>query len=573
MDNKIWEFVFQDENLKAKLAEELNISPFLASCLINRGITDSRKGRAFLWPELRSLANPMELPGMEAAVERLKTAVRNREKILVYGDYDADGVTATALLSLFLRGTGLEVETYLPHRVEEGYGLHFAPLRAARKRGVTLVVTVDCGSSAAETVRKAVGLGLDIIVTDHHLPGEEVPAEIPVVNPQLGGQDEFRGLSGVGVAFELARALAMALDPADPAGQTEALAEEYLDLVAAGSIADLSPLQGESRILTWFGLRQLRGGRRPAFSQLCAGAGIRPETIGAQSVGYIIGPRLNAAGRLDSADLALKLFTTSDPEECRLIAAALNDNNRKRQQLERRIFNEATRAIEDAGLNRQPVLVLAGCDWHLGVVGIVAGKLAERYGKPAIVLSVSSGQAKGSGRSVSGFNLFEAIQSCQDLLKRYGGHQKAVGLTLETEKLADFTERLNRNSAPLLRTTVQSRVKIELTAELEDLTPEFMRELETLEPFGVENPEPVLATMGLEVQNFSRLVGNNRHLKLWLKRGSVYREAIGFGLGELYPLLPAGVIVDAAYTPRFSDREGVPRISLELKSLRRESSV
>ncbi|MFH2069248.1 MAG: single-stranded-DNA-specific exonuclease RecJ [Candidatus Omnitrophota bacterium] len=569
MDNKVWEFVPHDENLKSDLAGKLAISPFLASLLLNRGISDDREGRTFLNPDFHNLSDPFELAGMESAAARVGKALKNKEPVLVYGDYDADGVTATALLTLFLREAGLPVFTFIPHRIEEGYGLHFNPLREAKKKsGVGLVISVDCGIGAAAVVEKAKEINLDLIITDHHLPADQVPKGVPLVNPHLGRKEEFKSLSGVGVAFELVRAVALSQKGNRLHFSEDQVGRKYLDLVATGTIADLSPLRGESRILTRLGLEILRHAPRPAFRDLFRQAGIKPGRVDTQTVGWIIGPRINAAGRLSTADLALQLFLTESESERAASAEMLEQGNRKRQRLEQKVLEAVCREIEEQNLNERSIIILGNKDWHPGVVGIVAGKIADRYHRPAIIFGITPHLAKGSGRSIPGFHLFEAVKSCRSLLTSFGGHQKAIGVGILPERLNEFRRKMEMLAEKRLKVEeLDERSRIEAQLELSNLTPDIVREIELLAPYGQDNPAPVLASFGLEVQRYSRVVGKN-HLKLWLKHGRTFRQAIGFGMAKLQPSLPAGLLVDVAYTPKLSQEDGISSVELEIKSLR-----
>ncbi len=570
MDNKIWEFVSQDEGLKLHLARKLEISPFLASLLINRGVHDFAAANAFLYPDWKNLSDPFYLPGMEEAVLRIKEALQKKERILIYGDYDADGVLATALLALFFRRLGVSVETYLPHRLGEGYGLHFSPLYAAKKRGVDLVISVDCGTASGSVVKKASEIGLDIIITDHHLITEEVPEKVPLVNPHLGWKENLKSLSGVGVAFQLVRAISILMARKGLIPFAEETNSEYLDLVATGSIADLSPLWGESRTFVCLGLKVLRRAERPAFRALFDQAGLMNPNlqVDLETISYIIGPRINAAGRVSSADLSLQLFLSENEKERQEFAKRLEENNRQRQSMEKKILEEALGEIEEKNLAEKPVIILKKSSWHPGVVGIVAGKISERFHRPTIIFAVNPHLAKGSGRSTPNFNLFEAVKSCRKFLSNFGGHQKAVGVSILPANLEDFQRAMEDYAEKKFKVEdFQERIKVESLFDLSELTPGVAKEVGMMAPFGEGNPAPVLASLGLEVQKYSKIFGNN-HLKLWLRKGRTFRQAIGYGMAHLQPFLPAGLMVDVAYTPHLSTEEEVSRIELEIKSLR-----
>ncbi len=569
----------------SQLAAGLKITPILASLLINREINDEKGARTFLYPGLHNLGDPFALPDMEAAVNRISQAFRRKERILVYGDYDVDGITATALLTLFLRQAGLEVDTYLPGRITEGYGLHYQPLSKARKAGVGLVITVDCGTDSLDVIQQAARIGLEVIVTDHHLPRREprenLSAEHCLVNPHLGHAEEFKTLAGVGVALELARAVARTLDRPEPGLREEDVLNDYLDLAAIGTIADLAPLRGESRTIACLGLQKLQNSPRPAITELCRQAGMRKCRIDTQAIGFVIGPRINAAGRLNNANLALKLFLSREEEEIVDIAGELEKNNRERQKIGKNVFKAVRHEIIAQKMEQNPVIILSARDWHQGVLGIVAGKVAEEYRRPAIILTLDDdNKVKGSGRSVPGIDLFQAVKSCARHLADFGGHQKAIGLSAAGDKLPDFCKALTRvlSEQPPASGYEEPSVRVESVVNFHELTPRFIRELELLAPFGEDNPEPVIATMDAQVQDYSRVVGK-RHLKLWLKKDDLFREAIGFGLSDWKEYLPPGTMVDVAYTPRVSTFEdnfglntedGEHRLELKIHALRRK---
>lgn len=586
MDNQPWEAVHPDDHACLDLAGRLGVSPLLAGLLINRGVTDAAAGRRFLAPDLADLADPFDLPDMDRAAARLAAAVAAGEKVLVYGDYDADGVSAAALLTHFFRRLGLAVETHLPCRFEDGYGLHAAPLEKARRDGCALAVSVDCGCDAGAALVEARAAGLDVIVTDHHLlkpdednPGAGLPAAVPHVNPRRPGTPAaLAGLAGVGVAFELARAVAR---------QSGRLAEnevidDYLDLVAAGTIADRADMRGENRLLVHHGLARLGGdGARPAFREILRQAGRRPaDPVTTRTVGFVIGPLINAAGRMGHASDALALLLGEDEAAAAAQAGLLARTNRRRQRVQKQACDEAA-AQAAATPEDCPLLVLAG-PWHPGVAGIVAGKLAEQFAKPAFVFCPDgrpgSGRWRGSGRSAPGIDIFAALESCRGRLaglEAFGGHRKAVGVTLRIAGSAagaalpegflafrdTLAEAISRAAAgpPGLR--------IEARLGLEALTAGLVGELAQLAPHGKGNAEPLISSPALEVQKFSRLVGRN-HLRLWLSGGGIFREGIAFNLGQWQARLPAGTKVDVAYTPRLSSFNGFSQLELDIKAFR-----
>lgn len=591
MDSPRWVAAAHDRQLGRELSAALGISPLTAGLLIARGVRDAFQARRFINPSLSDLADPFDLPGMDRAAARLARAVRESEQILVYGDYDADGVTAAALLTHFFRSLGLRVQTYLPCRFEDGYGLRREPLEQARRDGAGLVVTVDCGCDALEEIARARACGLDVIVTDHHLTRDDrrLPAEVPHVNPRLAGTPEaLADLAGVGVAFELARALARTAAAGEETPGEESVVENYLDLAAAGTIADRAALRGENRILAGHGLRRLAEGRRPSFRELLLQSGHKPSApVSERTIGFVIGPVINAAGRMGHAREALDFLLTEDETLAGERAAALNRTNRQRQRVQKKILDEA---LKRAGNEppEQAALVLHDHEWHPGVAGIVAGRLADEFGKPAFVFCPEDGGSwRGSGRSAAGIDLFEAVDACRahldpGCLESFGGHRKAVGVSIRgTEAgsdaggdcrlvIEDFRAALEKT----LRGAAGSgtpELRIDSFVNLPELTPELVAELGRLAPHGKGNEEPLLATLGLEVQKYSRLVGRN-HLRLWLKGGDIYREGIAFNQGEWLDHLPAGSFVDAAYTPRNDEFNGISRLELVIRSFRRSEA-
>lgn len=566
-ENTSWEYLAPDGRLCEALAGQARISPFLASLLVNRGVSDAAQCRRFLDPGPADLADPLDLPDMDRASSRLALAVERGEKILVCGDYDADGITATALLTLFLRNLGAEVRPYLPDRLEEGYGLHLEPLRAAAEAGYSLAVSVDCGTGSPETASRAAPLGIDLVITDHHRPdpgSAPMPPEVPLVNPRLGSDPETLSLSGVGVAFMLARAVAARTGGPDD----ESLAREYLDLVAVGTIADRSPQVGQSRVMTVLGLEELRNNPRPGFRELLALAGNRQ--VDDRAVAFDIAPRLNAAGRMNHALPALELLLSGDPGEVAGKAAELERNNRERQRFTRKIMAEAREIIERDGLERGAAIVVAGPGWKDGLLGIIAGRVSDLYGKPAVIIGGRGEFLRGSGRSARGIDLHSAATACASLLDDYGGHEPAIGFTIRRENVDHFRERLEKAVAEQETAGQQPPAcRVDCAVSLTEVNRAMIRDIARLAPFGPENEEPVLASRRLQVQKFSRRFGRGEeHLRLWLKDGALYREGIGFNMGELKDRFGAGTMVDAAYTPRISSFRGLERLELDIKFLR-----
>jgi single-stranded-DNA-specific exonuclease len=553
----------------ARLAAELGLLAPVGRILWARGHRDAESARRFLEPKLEHLPNPFELKGIEPAVERLCRALRGGEKICVYGDYDVDGVTSTALLVSVLRKLGSVVDYYVPHRLVEGYGLNTEAMRKLAGRGTRLVVSADCGVTAVAEIDAAARLGLDVVVIDHHTASQDLPRAVAILNPhQPGCTFPGRELAAVGVAFHLLLALRKRLrEQGWFAGRAEPNLREVLDLVALGTVADVVPLTGPNRVLVSFGLRELSRGARPGVLALKRVAGLE-GAVNAGHVGFKLGPRINAAGRLDDASVGVRLLLTEDPAEARALAEELDRANAERQDLQARIAGEA---IEQAARLGSPeerrTLVVSAPGWHVGVVGIVASRLVERFHRPALVLAEEGGVAKGSGRSVEGFHLYDALARCAGHLSRFGGHKHAAGMQLPASGLRAFSEALEAEA----RTTLDPaqlcpRVRIDAALGAADLGLALATELQRLQPFGAGNPEPVFVCKGLRADE-SRVLPDKRgagpgHLKLRLQDGL---DAIGFGLGGIS--LGSGAGFDACFQLAIDDWGAAPRVQLKLKDL------
>jgi single-stranded-DNA-specific exonuclease len=525
----------------ARLAAGLGIPGPLAALLVQRGQGAEDAARRFLRPAVANLSEPTALAGMAEAVDAIAGAVRAGGTILVHGDYDVDGQCATALLTRALRAAGANAVGFVPHRLRDGYDFGPAGLAEARRVGASLVVTCDCGITAVDTVRAAGAAGIGVVVTDHHLPGPELPAAIAVVDPQRA--DDTSGaheLCGTGIAFKLVQALVPAL------GLPPNLPYHLLDFVALATVADVVPLAGENRILVRHGLRLLAASRWPGLRALIETSGLARRELRAGHLGYILGPRLNAAGRIGDAADGLRLLLTDDPAEAAELARRLEGLNVERQSLDHRILEEALAQVERAGdPARDAGLVLSGDGWHPGVVGIVASRVVERYGRPAFLIAFEGDVGKGSGRSISRFDLHAALLACGDLLERYGGHQMAAGLTIRRSRLDEFRARF----AEIARGTLgaedlgpEQRVDLEL--RLEEATGELERMCRYLEPCGAGNASPVFGVRGVRFTGRSR-VGNG-HLKGTLDDGATRLAAIGFQWADRVPWLGDGP-VDAAF--------------------------
>ncbi|MCD6364099.1 MAG: single-stranded-DNA-specific exonuclease RecJ [Synergistetes bacterium] len=486
------------------LSWKFGISPITASVLINRGICDEDDVELFLYPALDKLHDPFEMKGIREGVQRIRDALNRGEKILIYGDYDVDGVSATAVLLLGLKEFFKEkVSYFIPHRVKEGYGLHGEIVKYARDKGFSLIITVDCGIKGGNVVSEGRKMGLDFIITDHHLPGEELPEGAIVIDPHQPGCDyPFKELAGVGVAWKLISAF---------------LGKPYLDvldLVAIGTIADLVPLRGENRILVKEGLKLLNPPSRPGLRELLREAGVKPSRrIDEWVIGFIIAPRLNSAGRMDIADISVKLLTTASLVKARKLAGELNGLNSKRKSIGDRILSEAEEELSD-----EPIIFLYEEDWHLGVLGIVASRLVEKYGKPAFLMCGSGDRVKGSARGLEGFRIDEALGYCADLLEAYGGHEMAGGFSLFRENVDSFREKLLR-FASRKSFVGEDMCWIDGHLTARDLTLSLARELSSLSPWGKGNPQPIFLMENVILQRSSP---SNGHFFKAIKDGVVF---------------------------------------------------
>jgi single-stranded-DNA-specific exonuclease len=550
----------------ARLAGALGLDPLAARVLAARGFPDPAAASSFLAARLAELPDPASMKGMDAAVARVLRALDARERIACYGDYDVDGVTSTALLAGFLRAVGGEVVTYVPHRLVEGYGLNADAVGRLAGEGVSLLVTLDCGITAAEEVRAATALGVDTVVVDHHTVPVELPAAVAILNPhQPGCAYPTKDLAAVGVTFALACALRRALRERGRFGaaRSEPDLKEALDLVALGTIADVVPLVGANRLLVRAGLEALGRGRRPGVRALKRVAGIAEgAAVGAGQVAFRLAPRVNAAGRLDDAGRGVRLLLTADAREAEALAAELDRENEARQEIERRILAEAAEDARAGVARGARGLVLARDGWHPGVVGIVASRIVERFHRPAVLVALADGAGKGSGRSVDGFHLYDALAACAPHLSRFGGHRHAAGVTVTAERLVAFRAAFEAQAhARLAEDDLVPRCRIDGWVDPAEVTERAAEDLARLGPFGAGNPEPVFALRAAPARG--RAVGaGGAHLKISLGR----LDAIGFGMGDR--LASCAGAVEAAFTIGFDEWDGSRRVQLRLRDLR-----
>jgi len=529
-----WIVVSPEQTLKRRLEKELRLHPLLVHLLVSRGIKDPEEAHRHLYPKLAHFADPFLLPDMELAVERLLRAIKGREKIAIYGDYDVDGTTGASVLYLFLKSLGQEPLVFFPHRERHGYGFHPAFVRQIKEQGADLVITVDCGITSYEACRLARELGLEVIVTDHHEVPSELPPALAVVNPKR--RDSLyphRDLAGVGVAFALVRALRSRLYHQGFFRENVPNLKRFLDLVALGTIADIVPLTGENRLIAYFGLEELTHTQRPGLKALKEAAGLKGP-VGVTEVVYRLAPRINAAGRLQEARLAFELLVTEDEARAKSLAAQLNGLNAERQKLEEKVLREALRQIQ-AYPPEKWAYVLAGEDWPLGVIGIVASKLQELFYRPVILLSAQEEMWRGSGRSIPEVNLYECLAACQAHLQGFGGHPAAAGLKLALQDLEAFAQAFEEQVAQALgRVPPSPRLYLDAWVRVRDiLHPDFIEGYLKLGPFGPGYPEPLFALKDFEVRRLALV--KEKHLKFYLWQEGMGLEAIWFGYGQELP--------------------------------------
>ncbi|HXF48614.1 MAG TPA: single-stranded-DNA-specific exonuclease RecJ [Verrucomicrobiae bacterium] len=552
-------------DLVQPLIRDLDLPSPIAKILANRGFENTGQADRFLHPKLEELCDPFLLPSMREAVELIVGAIRENEPIMIFGDYDVDGITATALMYLVLSRLGARVSYYLPNRLVEGYGLSEDGFLEAQKRGVSWIISVDCGITAVKEIAFGNSLGIRTIITDHHEPASELPDAAAIVNPKLGDSPLGEELSGVGIAYKLAQALFLHL------GQEEV--EEHLDLVALGTLADIVPLTGENRILSRFGVQALGRTNKPGLKSLAFVAGLLGKEISAGQVVFVLAPRINAIGRLGSAMEAIRLLTTRDEKAAGEIARLLDGENRKRRSLDEATLEEALARVErEIDLTKERAIVLASDSWHPGVIGIVASRLVERFHRPTIMISIEGEEGKGSARSIPGFHLTEALKCCDSHLLRYGGHKYAAGLSIARSEIEPFRRKINEVSSRLLSDEdLIPRLEVDAEVGLHEVNDRLVETLELFAPFGPANSRPVFVTRGLELAGLPALVGNN-HVKFRVRQGNLVHEAIGFGMGSQLPRLAAVAersgFLDLAYTLDFNEWNGQKKIQLHLKDIR-----
>jgi single-stranded-DNA-specific exonuclease len=546
------------------ISDEIKISKMLATILAARGITNPEAARRFLYPELMDMHLPFLMKGMDEAINRILQAVKNNQKIMIYGDYDVDGITATALLVHVLRSIEADVLFYLPNRFIDGYGLSMHGIDYAVANAVSLIITVDCGISAMDVVDYSNQQGIDTIITDHHEPKAEIPLAYTIVNPkQQGCSYPDKDLSGVGIALKVAHALMQTTD-------IPISFSSLLPLAAIGTVADIVPITGENRIIVRHGLKLLSSTRDPGLVSLLEVSGIRGKLVDTVDVGFKLGPRLNASGRIEDAALSLELLLSNTHHEAIRLAKILDEKNTLRQQIQKEVLDEARQLAGHS--DNKKIIVVAKDDWHQGVLGIVASKLVDEYGYPAIVIAYENGKGKGSGRSIPQFHLLNGLIKCDKFLEAYGGHKHAAGISIKTEMVDDFRKAINEYADEILPDEDMGKEIDVFDINLEEINPKLVWEIENLlSPFGIGNPRPIFSSFLVEVAGMPRIVGN-KHLKLKVASGNRQIEAIGFGLGEMLDTVSAmrndQKKVHIAYRPQMNQWDGISTLQLNLKDIK-----
>lgn len=561
-----WSILQPDEKTVIQLVRKAGLSDPVARLLVNRGITETIEAKNFLDPALKNLLSPDGLPDMDLASKRVVDAIKNKEKIVVYGDYDADGTTASALLYKFFEEMGAIVEVYQPDRRKEGYGLNTDALGRLINDGASLVVCVDLGIADSEAVEWASNKNLDIVVVDHHQVPEIIPKAVAVVDPLRSEEAEpYYPLSGVGLAFYLAASIrGMVRDDEHFKDMEEPDLKKYLDLVALGTIADMVPLTGVNRILVTHGLKELGAERRPGVAALKREAKLKRKRITAGQVAFMLGPRLNAAGRMADASVAVDLLTTEDDAEARRLAMELEDLNHRRQDVERGIVEEADRMIREEKLNEEPAIVIGSKNWHPGVLGIVASRIVDRYSIPTVVISFDGEDGKGSVRSVPGVNVWKALEQCSEHIVAFGGHEMAGGLMIEKSRFDDFHRKFREAVEEMKASAKHKVLTIDMEFDLEDLDPFFVRKLSQLAPHGMGNPEPLFVARSVSCVAVRR-VGSN-HLKFRVNQGNSAIDAIAFGQSDSADMMKGPV--DLAFVPSISSYDNWEKVEIKVRSIR-----
>ncbi|MGN1311088.1 MAG: single-stranded-DNA-specific exonuclease RecJ [Clostridia bacterium] len=557
--NKKWGFYEIEEDMVKEIANKHGITEVLARILINRGITEDEEIEIFLEPKRNNFYNPFLLPDMEKAVQRIIEAINNNEKVVIYGDYDVDGITSVTVLKKFLKERGLEVGYYIPNRLEEGYGLNDKAIQKIIEEKYTLMITVDCGISAIKEIEECNELGLQTIITDHHEQGEKLPNAYAVVDAKRKDNNyPFRELAGVGVVFKLIQAISKKLNLEDK----EYL--KYLDIVAVGTISDIVPLINENRVIAKLGLKLIEVTKNIGLKELINSSNYKK--IDSSMISFGVAPRINACGRMGHQEQALILFLTENIVEAKEITKQLNKYNLERQEKEKEIYRQAIEKLQKEDLRNINTIVLGEENWYHGVIGIVASKLTEIFFKPTILVGFENGEGKGSGRSIPGFDLHEALNYSSNYLEKFGGHAMAVGLTLKKEQFEDFKKKFEEIAQKQEINKLQPIIKIDGIITKKDFNFTTLNEIKKMEPFGEKNERPLLLYKNLKIDSI-RALSEGKHLKLTLRDENTIIDAIGFNLGNLANEFLIGDRVDVVGTLEENNYNGIEKIQINLKDI------
>lgn len=557
--NKKWEIYQTNEEKVEKLQEKYKLNRLLSTLLTNRGITEEAEITKFLNPKRSDFYDPFGMPDMEKAAERILKAIKDKEQIIIYGDYDVDGITSVTVLKSFLEERGIQVNVYIPNRLNEGYGLNKTAMEEIAKQGNKLMITVDCGITAVDEVEYAKTFGIETIITDHHEPAEELPKAIAVVDAKRkDNKYECRNLAGVGVVFKLIQALSIKLG----LDQKEYL--KYLDIVCVGTISDIVPLTDENRVIVKLGLKLVEQTKNLGLKEILQSCGY--SKINSTTISFGVAPRINACGRMGHQEEALNLLLSKDGNEVKELTQKINEYNKTRQEIEKNIYNEAVEQIEKEGLDTKNTIVVSGKGWHHGVIGIVSSKITELYFKPSILLCEEDGECKGSGRSIPGFDLHEALMECNDTIDKFGGHAMAVGININKEKVEEFKEEFEKIAKEKEVDKIIPILNLDAEIKLDDVNKEMVDSLKELEPFGEDNKMPIFAFRNLKIDSI-RSLSDGKHLRLSVKDNKNIINAIGFNMGTLVDTYRIGDRVDIAGNLEINSFNGVDSIQINIKDI------
>lgn len=562
MLKKKWILKEFDKNRVVEISKTFKISPLTAIILYNRGVREDDDIREFLERDLGRMHDPFLMKDMDKATERIYQAKENNEKITIYGDYDVDGITSIAILYKYLKNMGIEVDYYVPDRMVEGYGVNRDALDKIHEGGTSLIITVDTGITAVEEAEYAKSIGLDFIVTDHHECKEKIPEVYAAIDPKRKDCPyPFKSLAGVGVVFKLIQAL-------DKDNSPENLMDEYADLMCLGTVADISPLIDENRVIVTEGLKRFKTTKNIGLKALID-VSTNGKAITTSTIGYTIAPRINASGRLGCASTSVELFLTEDEKKAAELADSLCHENTLRQQTEQKMFKEALEYIEQhPEIKNDDILVIPHENWHHGIVGIVSSKITEKYYKPSILFAVDGGSAKGSGRSVSGFNLFGALEHSSDLLEKFGGHELAAGLTIKAENIEPFRKAINEYAkGKIEEATLIPTISLDAQIKVTYITIDTVHDINRLQPFGVNNPTPAFSVRNIKIHRIS-VMSEGKHLRMTLFKDGKYVDAVGFGMGDYYSMFKEGDFIDVAFALDINDYKGFQNVQMILKDMR-----